>query len=267
MYSDFFRSFIDSWKKFEGHKAGLADLLTEDEGFQWIGDFSRLCFARVAERQPAAKIVLEKTPGHALCGRDIFRLFPNCYFIHVIRDPRAVVTSLRAASRSWGTSWAPERIRDACEMWNTHVISARSIADLTPKYREVFYEHLHANGPMEIVGLFDWLGEPITRDRAELYVAACAFDRLEPADRRTISKKKVDRKFFRRGEVSSWRTELPASDIAIVERLTKKQMARLGYEPVSGRRARLVAKARLRAYKAGTRLEAAAHGLTEWLKP
>ncbi len=61
--------------------------------------------------------------------------------------------------------------------------------------------------------------------------------------------------------------ELPASDIAIVERLTKKQMARLGYEPVSGRRARLVAKARLRAYKAGTRLEAAAHGLTEWLKP
>jgi hypothetical protein len=266
LYSDFFRSFIDSWKRFDGHKAGLAELLSEQEAFEWIGDFSSLYFARVAQRQPGARIILEKTPGHALCGSDILRVFPESYFIHVIRDPRAVVTSLRAASRSWGTDWAPGQIADATAMWENHINKAQEIGALTPQYYEMFYENLHMTCTEEIMRLFEWLGEPINCGQARTYAENCAIDNMRPGT--TPAKyKKLDKQFFRRGQVDSWRWELSATEIAIVERLTKKQMAKLGYEPVSGRRARLAAKTRLRAYRYADRFAKAVRAGADWIKP
>ena len=61
--------------------------------------------------------------------------------------------------------------------------------------------------------------------------------------------------------------ELSGSDIAIIERLTRKQMARLGYEPVAGRRDRMIAKARLRTYRAADKLACAMRAAADRLKP
>ena len=99
---------------------------------------------------------------------------------------------------------------------------------MTERYCEVRYEELHADGPREIMRLFAWLGEPVSREEAESYVAASAFEKVRPT---VSSPEDVDAQFYRRGEVDSWRRELSGSDIAIIERLTRKQMAELGYEP------------------------------------
>ena len=68
LYINYLRSFIDSYKLFEGSNAGLSDIVSEDEMATWARDFSALCFFRIGTKKPDASIILEKTPGHALCG-------------------------------------------------------------------------------------------------------------------------------------------------------------------------------------------------------
>lgn len=247
---------------------GLPSLVSESEYFQWIKDFSNMCMAKIAENVPGASVVLEKTPAHGSCAADILKVFPEAYFVHVVRDPRGVVASLRAASRDWGKRWAPGQLIDACFMWKDRVSRAQEIQEKTSRYREVRYEDLHENGPENIARLFAWLDEEVCQAHAEQYVDACSIDKLRSGTAGAPwDLNREPEAFYRRALAEGWREELTPGETAIIERLTKKQMAQLGYEPVSGRRARVAAKARLRTYKACSRLEAAAHNLTEFLKP
>lgn len=264
LFSNYLRSLPESWRRHEGSWTGLSHLISEDEFVEWMRGFAELCLGRIAEARPGARIVVEKTPKHGEYAADILRLFPEALFIHIIRDPRAVVPSLRAASGSWGSSWAPSRLADACRKWRTDVANARTAATLTKRYVEVRYEAFHADGPGEIMRLFAWLGEPVSREEAESYVAASAFDKVRP----TVSApEEVDAQFYRRGEVDSWRRELSGSDIAIIERLTRKQMAELGYEPVAGRRDRMIAEARLQAYRVANKAAKAVRAGADRIKP
>lgn len=267
LFSSYLRSAAESWRHFDGSKVGLAHLISEEEMLAWMRDFANMCFGRIAQKRPDARIVLEKTPNHGGRGAEILQLFPDCYFIHIIRDPRAVVTSLRAAAKSWGSCWAPGQIKDACRMWQKHVMRAEAIASLTSRYSEVRYERLHADGAEEIARLFAWLGEPVDRAEAERYVAKSSFDKIRAKSRVRIEDGEVDKQFFRRGEVDSWRRELSATEIAIVERLTRKHMAQLGYEPVAARPARIAAAARLGAYLAANKLAKAVRAGADRIKP
>jgi hypothetical protein len=263
LFSAYLRSFAESWRRHDGGWIGLHHLLSEDEFIEWMRGFAELCLGRIAESKPAARIVVEKTPKHGEHAADILRLFPDAFFIHIIRDPRAVVPSLRAASRSWGSGWAPGRLADGSRKWRRDVQNARRPASLTERYTEVRYERLHADGAGEIARLFAWLGEPVSRDEAESYVAASAFDKVRTA----VAEDDVDNRFFRRGEIDSWRRELSGSDIAIIERLTRKQMAELGYEPVAGRRDRMIAEATLQAYRAANKFAKALRAGADRIKP
>lgn len=258
------------WRHFreQEREMGLASLISEDEFRAWIGDFSRLIIDRIAGRRPDAKLVVEKTPNHGHFAADILRVFPDAYFIHAIRDPRGVASSVRAAAGSWASRWAPTGLKDACDAWKHDILQARAIPSLATRYCEVTYERLHADGPGELMRLFDWLGEPISRAEAERYVAACAIDKLRSGNADAPwDIKSEPAAFFRRGETESWRTDLSPSDIAIVERLTKKHMQRLGYQPISERRARMVASLRLRAYRAADAFAKRARSFADRLKP
>jgi hypothetical protein len=264
LFSSYLLSLDETWHRHQGTGVGLPQLISEDELAAWMRGFAELCLGRIAEGRPDARIVLEKTPKHGEHAADILRLFPKAFFIHIIRDPRAVVPSLRAASRSWGSTWAPGRLADACRKWRRDVANARTAGTVTERYCEVRYEELHADGPGEIMRLFAWLGEPVSREEAESYVAASAFEKVRPT---VSSPEDVDAQFYRRGEVDSWRRELSSSDIAIIERLTRKQMAELGYEPVAGRRDQMIAEARLQAYRAANKFAKAVRAGADRIKP
>lgn len=271
LFSLYLRSMFESWDKMkkDNRGTGLSGLVSEDEYLRWIERFCEYCLYRMVKSgSDGVSVLLEKTPAHGTYAGDILRIFPGAYFIHVIRDPRAVVSSLRAASRTWGGRWAPENVFDACAMWKTRVNNARAIRDLTDRYHEVSYEQLHADAPGRLMEISAWLGVDIDRVSAKEYVNACAIDKLQSGCATAPWDLKDEPKsFYRYGKPDSWRTDLSPSDIALVERLTRKQMAELGYEPVSGRRARIAASSRLRVYKSAVRLEKVAHGLTERMKP
>jgi hypothetical protein len=264
LFSNYLRSPPESWRRHEGGWTGLHHLISEDELLEWMRGFAELCLGRIADARPDVRMILEKTPKHGEHVADILRLFPDAFFIHIIRDPRAVVPSLRAASRSWGSTWAPGRLKEACAYWEDRVTRGRAIATMTPRYREISYERLHADGADQIAALFAWLKEPISDEEAAGYVAACAFDKMR---RPVTSTEEADKLFYRRGGVDSWRRELSGSDIAIIERLTRKQMAALGYEPVAGSRDRAIAAVRLGAYVAANKFAKAVRAGADRIKP
>jgi hypothetical protein len=263
LFSSYLRSPEDTWHRHEGTSVGLSHLMSEDEFAGWMRSFVELCLGRIADARPDVRMILERTPKHGEHAADILWLFLEAFFIHIIRDPRAVVPSMRAASRSWGSGWALGRLADGSRKWRRDAENARRPASLTERYREVRYEALHADGASEIARLFAWMGEPVSREKAEAYVAASAFDKVRTA----VAEEDVDKQFFRRGEVDSWRRELSGSDIAIIERLTRKQMAKLGYEPVAGRRDRMIAEARLQAYRAPNKVAKAVRAGADRIKP
>lgn len=218
---------------------------------------------KINDQKPSAGVVVEKTPDHGRYAADILRVYPEAYFIHIIRDPRAVTASVLASSKSWAAGWAPRHLKDACRYWEDRVTRGRAIATMTRRYREVFYERLHADSIESVAQLFRWMQEPATEQEVAAYVSACAFVKMRSA----VAEEDVDKQFYRRGEVDSWRRELSGPDIAIIERLTRKQMAELGYEPVAGRRHQTIAVARLGAYVAANKLAKAMRAGADRIKP
>lgn len=100
----------------------------------------------------------DKYPQYADGGEDpealatIDRLFPNSQFVHIIRDPRAVVASIVA--KGW------LGFDDAIEAWRTFVSHARSFGSELggDRYYEVRFESLVQDGHTTAEEIFGFLG-------------------------------------------------------------------------------------------------------------
>ncbi len=219
-------------------RAGLSRLLSQEE-------FEALCrlnastvLEKIAAKRPDASIVMEKSPRHALHAEFIRRLFPDALFLNVVRDPRDVVTSLMAAARSWGRSWAPPNAIDAARMWREHILAARRVSGAG--YREVRYERLTAEPVAEVQGILAWLGLPAGRAECEEAVAACELSKLREGDtsKLPVPGERSPREFFRSGQAGGWREQLGRADVRIVEHVCAGLMDELGYERTARVRAR-----------------------------
>ncbi|MDX1393812.1 MAG: sulfotransferase [Gemmatimonadota bacterium] len=200
-------------------------------------DFDEACRAiadrlmrRILADKPGATVALEKTPGHAQEWRLIRRIYPHAYLVHMVRDPRAVVASLKSAGASWGSRWASRSAEGAVRQWETLVLAALE-ARGTDRYREVRYEDLLEDGPRILSGIFDWLGLDATLDDAEAFVHACRIDRLQKGDG-PASPWKLDAEpadFYRKGQADSWKDDLEAPEIRLIESMVPELMRDLGY--------------------------------------
>jgi hypothetical protein len=101
--------------------------------------------------------VVEKTP---ISGRhDAFDLerkrdvYPDAWYIHIVRDREAVIRSLMRAP------WMPDRSYAACAAHYDHTVTrARETLGDLPCYRELSYEELSSDPAGCCKELFEWLG-------------------------------------------------------------------------------------------------------------
>ena len=135
-------------------------------------DFDRVArtfiMDRLMFRKPGPGVcwVGDKTPRYALHLRQLHRIFPECRFINIVRDPRdAIMSRLGHAARAGmvetATPDAPERmqiVRGGAEDWVANMAPIAPFAAANPQRMHCLrYEDMHADPALEARQLFDFL--------------------------------------------------------------------------------------------------------------
>ncbi|NEP82822.1 MAG: sulfotransferase [Okeania sp. SIO3B3] len=79
------------------------------------GSLFNLLLEKFAELKKTS-IVGEKTPEHLRYIEMIYKFFPSALFIHIVRDPRAVVNSWQKVS------WSSGNVIDDTRVWHRNMI-------------------------------------------------------------------------------------------------------------------------------------------------
>lgn len=240
LFNNYLSLLEQSWQRFPtvDPNVGMRRLLSDDEFYQLCADFANAVLGRIAGGNPNAQVVVEKTPGHVRHGPFILRLVPDTYFLHIVRDPRSVVSSLGAAAQSWARGqWASTNVVRNAQLWRSDVTLGRELGTLTPRYREVRYEDLLGEqGPDTLVSLLAWLDLPANDDFARSAFAACRIDRLRAGGegvRNFDTLSRIQPNFFRKGQVNGWKEELSPSAIRVIEYINRDLMEIYGYTLLS----------------------------------
>ena len=233
-----FLQVMETWWRRKVEKNPAIDLQPEEtrtsgsprdfESLFWghTSAYAKGIFSILAEVNPQTRMLVEKTPEHLHYADFILKLFPDSVFVHVIRDPRDVFVSQRAASRTWAKMEFPTHPLDAGSYWAERVSVGRALKEKTPNYHEVRYEDLHADGPEALRDLYTCLGLPAGEE-----ICAAAFEKTEIG--RVQGSSGMPGGFYRQGKQNSWRDELTSKEAALVEHFARPLMQEFGYEPES----------------------------------
>ena len=212
--------------------------MSEDEFYDAIALFSDRILHKFLDFKPDAEIILEKTPDNLNFVPLLNRLYPQAYFIHVVRDPRAVVAShLALKNEKWGWVGAGQNHMDIALKWHRGIEKSDRAKDLVQdRLIEIRYEDLKSDRNLALLKITDFLELDYTKDRLDsLIPQASAID---------LDKKKTDipahnpffdtrPNFFRRGEVDSWKQELTEAEIFDIESVCLRSMLNRGYQQFS----------------------------------
>ena len=148
----------------------------------------------------------------------IDRLFPDSQYVHIIRDPRAVVASI--VSKEW------LGFDEAIDAWRAFVTHARAFGVIVGegRYHELRFENLIQDGHSTVERAFTFLG-------LENHPNVDDFLWAE-ADSRTP----VSAPMGRPGSIGreAWENRLDDSQVAKIEAELSGLMREYGYEPESG---------------------------------
>jgi hypothetical protein len=178
-------------------------------------EFCDRAFGGVADiLHPGAARVVERSPNHVERLDVVAAVFPDAWFVHIVRDGRDVARSL--VSQPWG----PTSVEEAAEDWARSVRAAQAAAPALARYRQVRYEDLLAEPITEMRGLLEWLGLTVDDDT------------LAAVDRAGASAYNVDERDPRIA-VGKWRREWSRRDLAAFDRVAGEVNRALGYLPAA----------------------------------
>ena len=239
LVDNYLRHLVQSWHKEEKDPSpdGLKAILSEAEFYESLKAFSDRILNKFLDFKPDAEIILEKTPDNLSFVPLLNRLYPQAYYIHVIRDPRAVVAShLALKKEKWGWIGDRQDHLDLALKWAKAMETGdRAKVMLQDRLIEIHYEDLHGDRLLQLKRISDLLGLDYTQDRLHELVP-----NLSAAD---LDIKKTDwaahnpffdtrPNFFRRGEVDGWQQELTEEQIMDIEGICWRSMSDRGYKPI-----------------------------------
>ena len=197
--------------------------------------FIELFFTRCADRRGKPRWA-EKTPTNVRQLAYLFRHFPNAKFVHVVRDGRDVVCSLRtypkyrivAGQRIPTNMRRPLRrciqrwLRDTAAgmAWRRH-----------PNYLEIRYEDLVENPEPTLRSLCTFLGDPWYPELLEYHQRQSQCQNPHGLSGRANVGQPISTKAMAR-----WREELTAPELRLFYRWAGRRLVELGYciEPATG---------------------------------
>jgi hypothetical protein len=168
--------------------------------------------------QRGAAIVGEKTPNHLLYMRTLQDFFPRARFIHIIRDPRAVVNSWR------NVPWSTGSVRGDAGVWRRYIRTAWKQRPRSGTLHAVRYESVVSAPEQALRGICRFLRLGFAETMLTFHEQGSSVLDLE----REPWKRGAAMAVYERS-ADDWRDSLPARDIAEVERIAGVEMMWLGY--------------------------------------
>jgi len=176
----------------------------------------------------------EKTPADTPCMQEIEAHLPEARFIHIIRDPRDVVLSLRRTS-------VRRSVEETAGIWVDMVSVARASAERVSHYREIRYEDLVLNSEAELGKICDFLELGFSDQMLEFRASGARHiehlgDRPLPETSAIVPhelRAQLHKNLLhppRSDRVYSWQREMSLREREIVEGVAGKLMREIGYE-------------------------------------
>jgi hypothetical protein len=168
--------------------------------------------------QRGAAIIGEKTPNHLLYMRVLQEFFPHARFIHIVRDPRAVVNSWR------NVPWSTGSIAGDAHVWRRYIRSAWKERPRRGVLHVVRYETLVSAPEPALRGICRFLRLAFTPAMLTFHERGSGVLDLEREPwKRGAATPVYD------GSAGEWRSSLSARDVAEIERIAGVEMLWLGY--------------------------------------
>ena len=167
-------------------------------------------FQTVIEKTPNACVLIEQTPENLEHWPLIHQTLPNAKFLHIIRDPRSVFASMKAAAKTgeFGGDF-PTNPTEFAKIWNMYMDLADELKQSGAEYRQIRYEDLLTDGAGSIEGIFAWMNLRADNELCERIVEETALPKLRSDLARP-------NEFFRQGK-NAWRHELRNADVKCIE--------------------------------------------------
>lgn len=138
-------------------RADLGWLRQQEVGFAEFASMLGLGIEQLYASRTWGKRWVDATPGYTLMAEDLLCMFPAAKFLHIVRDGRAVVSSMM--SSGFDTDWAAD-FAVACRTWVQYALSGLEAAQSHPdRVIDVRYEDLTENPESELGRVFEFLGE------------------------------------------------------------------------------------------------------------
>ena len=170
----------------------------------------------------------EKTPDNILHLKRILSIYPNVYFIHVIRDGRdsAISAYTRFKSKLPKDKIRSEYIKDFAKEWSSRISISREIMRDSQRYIEVRYEDMHESPETEVNRMLSFLQVDNSEDCISKCINASTFESLSGGRKRG----EVDNNsHYRRGEIGGWKDSLTENEVRDFEMIAAETMRALGY--------------------------------------
>lgn len=234
----YLKNLVKAWNNEQQQLApdGLKAILTETEFYNCVKSFSDRVLAKILEFNPDAEIILEKTPDNLNFVGLLNRLYPEAYFIHLIRDPRSVVAShLALKQEKWGWIGAQQNHFDIARKWVRGMEKRDRAAELLQsRFLEVRYEQMKQDQNAVLQKICNFLDLNYTHEQLqELIPQVSAADLNRTKADFPLQNPFFDTRanFFRRGEIDSWKQELTTEQIIEVEAVCIRAMTTHNYQP------------------------------------
>ena len=172
-------------------------------------------------KKQAVLRVGEKTPQHLLHMQTLQEFFPQARFIHIIRDPRAVVSSWRKVP------WSRGSIHGDARVWQRYMATAQQFPPTNGALHTLHYEALITNPEASLQAICDFLDLPF--DKAMLNYHRKNQEKVNIVEPwKSNASKPINPE-----TLTLWQQEMSAEDIATVELIAKEEMAKLGYATIA----------------------------------
>ena len=164
----------------------------------------------------------EKTPGNLFYADILIEMFPDAKFIHVVRDPRAGVSSMM------NTTFFPKDIVFNALSRHKFMTKGRAILERSvPEQQRLLlrYEDLVLEPEATVKRLCHFIEEPFENSMMDFYQESSRYMKKDAAS----SFNKAATRPISADMLDKWKKKLTRSEIAQIQMLCKHEMKEFGY--------------------------------------